>query len=386
MPSAHIFTVNQTTFNIHLNYMFAGTGAGREGDSKPEQKGALADIMGIRPNDYILFYVAGWGFYGFFRAKQTGNNLVFYESPKNQYLNDDLARKTLTYRLFIEPSEYGVYRYGVNEWDALENPENIQDQSVFNMQWSWIFKKLKGGRGCTAIPKEEFQLLKNVVTSNNKKLEKSKCYGFAGGEIHTSDQIYEYQGNISNSPVLSGNLRKVFAEVDLRLFFTANSGLDNILNEVLNPAEHGQITYIANENKCSFGMKSIDLLFLTDQDKCLLIELKNGFNCDDSVIVQISGYARWISSYKPYLKEIIPILIAREPRLYPARKGGKYFKYLSETDYDNDNVSSWFQGKINQIEEAKGKLRDYEIAKLSELQFYQFHTDNENVLQSFSSL
>jgi len=45
MASAHIFTVNPTTFNIHLNYMFAGTGAGREGNSEPEQKGALADIF-----------------------------------------------------------------------------------------------------------------------------------------------------------------------------------------------------------------------------------------------------------------------------------------------------------------------------------------------------
>ncbi len=366
--------------------MFAGTGAGREGDSRPEQKGALADILGIRPRDHILFYVAGCGFYGFFRAKRSGDNLVFYEPPENQYLNNDLAGKTLTYRLFIEPSEYGICRYGINEWDAIENPESIEQQSVFNMQWTWIFKKLKAGRGCTAIPKEEFQLLRNIITTNNEKLENSKCYGFAEGEIHPSDQEYEYQGDISKSPVLSGNLRKVVKEADLRIFLTATAGLGQTSDEILNPAEYGRITCIANETKCSFGLKSIDLLFITDQEKCLLIELKNGFDFHDSIIEQISGYARWISSYKPYLKEIIPILILREPRLYPARAGGKYFKYLSETDCHNDNASPWYQGMINYMQEAKSKLRDYEIDKLSELKVYEFHTNNDNILQSFSSL
>ncbi len=366
--------------------MFAGTGAGRDEDSKPEQKGALADILGVRPGDHILFYVVGYGFYGFFKAKRTNNNIVFYEPPKNQYLNNDLGGKTLTYRLFIEPSGYGVYKLGVNEWDAIENPHNIEEQSVFNLQWTWIFKKLKAGRGCIAIPKEEFKLLKNIITTDNKKLENTKCYGFAEGEIHPSGQEYEYQADVSRSPVLSGNPRKIVKEVDLRIFFTARAGLDKISGEVLKPSEYGRITYIANETKCSFGMKSIDLLFLTDQEKCLLVELKNSFRYDDSILEQISGYARWLSSYKPYLKEIIPFLILREPRLYSFRAGGKYFKYLSETDYRNDNVSLWYQGKINQIQEAKIKLRDYEVDKLSELKVYEFHTNNDNILQSFSSL
>jgi len=366
--------------------MFAGTGAGREGDSRPEQKGALADILGIRLRDHILFYVAGCGFYGFFRAKLSKDNLVFYEPPENQYLNNDLAGKTLTYRLFIEPSEYGIYRYGINEWDAIENPKSIEQQSIFNMQWTWIFKKLKAGRGCAAIPKEEFQLLRNIITTNNEKLENSKCYGFAKGEIHPSDQEYEYQGDISKSPVLSGNLRKVVEEADLRIFLSATAGLDQTSDEILNPAEYGRITYVANETKCSFGLKSIDLLFITDQEKCLLIELKNGFDFHDSIIEQISGYARWISSYKPYLKEIIPILILREPRLYPARAGGKYFKYLSETDCHNQTLSPWYKRTIDNIQKAKEKLQNCKIDKLSKLKVYEFHTNNDNILQSFSSL
>ena len=386
MASAHIFTVDPTTFNIHLNYMFAGTGAGRDEDSKPEQKGALADILGVRSGDHILFYVAGYGFYGFFKAKQTNTDIVFYEHPENQYLNSDLGGKTLTYRLFIEPSDYGVYKLGLNEWDAMENPENIEDKSVLKMQWAWIFKKLKGGRGCTAIPEEEFQLLRKIITSSNKRLEEASSYRFSDGEISSSDRLSNYDGDSTISPILSGNIRKIQQEVDLRIFFSARAGIDEILDEVLNPTQHGKITYISNETKCSFGMKSIDLLLLTDLEKCLLIELKNSFEYQDSILEQISGYARWVSSYKRHLKEIIPILIMKEPKLYPARRGGEYFKHLSETDYHNQTLSPWYKQTIDNIQKAKGKLQNCKIDKLSELKVYEFHTNNDNILQSFSSL
>jgi len=386
MPSAHIFTVNPTTFNIHLNYTFAGTGAGRDEDSKPEQKDALADILGIRLGDYILFYVAGHGFYGFFKAKQSGNNIVFYEHPENQYLNTDLDGKTLTYRLFIEPSAYGVYKYGVNEWNAIENPENIEDKSVLKMQWAWIFKKLKAGRGCTAIPEGEFTLLKKIITVNNERLEDTCSYSFSCGEVSPSDKVFEYCGDTTVSPVLSGNIRKIEQEVDLRILFSARAGIDEISDEVLNPTEYGQITYISNETKCSFGMKSIDLLFLTEKEKCLLVELKNQFVYNDSVVEQIAGYARWVSSYKKYLKEIVPILIIREPRLYPKSSWGWKFKYLSQKDYQDDTISSWYQNRINEIQDMKSNLLSHKIDKLSPLKVYEFHTDEDNILQSFSPL
>lgn len=389
MASAHIFTVNTTTFNTHLNYMFAGTGAGRQGEGLVEQKGALADILGVRAGDDIMFYVAGRGFYGFFKAEQLGSRLVFYEAPENQYLDDELGGKTLTYRLFISASEYGVYRFGVDEWDAIENPENIEDRMVMKMQWSWIFKKLKGGRGCTAIPKQEFDLLRKIVASNNDKLEESSCYKFVGGEIHPSDNRWEYCGDTNVSPILSGNVRIIGEEADLRILFTARAGIDGILDEILKPTEYGRVTYVSNETKCSFGMKSIDLLFLTDQDKCLLVELKNNFahiERPDSVVEQIGGYSRWVASYKPQLKEIIPILILREARAYPARRGGKNFKYLSEADCRNNNVSLWYREKLSQIQYGKEKLREYSVDNVNELEVYQFHVDDSSVLQSFNPL
>ncbi len=381
MPSAHIFTVNSQTFNVHLNYMFAGTGK----DGSAHQAGALADILGIRPEDEVLFYVAEYGFYGFFRAKQTGNHTIFYEPPESQYLNDDLGGKTLTYRLFIEPSECGVYKFGVNEWDAIENPENIEKQSIFNMQWAWIFKKLKARRGCTAIPKEEFQLLKKIIKAGNEKLKEAECYKFSDGEIATSEQLYEYQGGTGTLPALSENMKKIMREEDLRIFFSTKAGKDEIIDTILKPDKYGRIVYIANEAKCSFGMRSIDLLFLTDKGKCLLIELKNNFTRDAILVLeQLSGYAKWISSYKQDLEEIVPILVIRAPRLYP-ETWGKKFKYLSEKGFQDEILSPWYQNIINEIEKLKHEFLKKRIEKASELQVYQFNTEN-NILQSFSCL
>jgi len=366
--------------------MFAGTGAGRGKAGKPEQKSALADILGVRPGDHILFYVAKHGFYGFFKAKQSGKNVVFYEPPENQYLNTDLGGKTLTYRLFIEPSQYGVYRLGVNEWDAIENPENIEDKNVLKMQWAWIFKKLKGGRGCTAIPEEEFRLLKKIITVNNERLQETFSYRFYGGELFPSDRLFEYHGDTTVSPVLSGHTRKIEQEVDLRILFSERAGIDGILDQVLNPTEYGQITYISNETKCSFGMKSMDLFFLTDRKKCILIELKNKFVNSNSIVEQIAGYARWVSSYKKYLKEIVTILIIGEPRLYSESGRGWKFKHLSRKDFQDGIISPWYQNEIDKLQDMKNKFRDHKIDKLSQLKVYAFHTNEENILQSFSPL
>jgi hypothetical protein len=386
MASAHIFTVDPTTFNTHLSYMFAGTGAGREEEGQVEQKGALADILGVRAGDDVLFYVAGRGFYGFFKAKQSGNSVVFYEAPENQYLNEDLGGKTLTYRLFIGPSSYGVYRSGVEEWDAIESPENIEDKSVLKMQWSWIFKKLKGGRGCTAIPKQEFDLLRRIISANNEKLKEAPCYKFVDGEILPLDGRLEYRGATTISPVLSGDPKKIKQEVDLRILFSWKAGVDESLNEILKPEEFGAIAYISNESKCSFGMRSMDLLFLTDKNKCLLIELKNDFVCNDTIVEQMSGYARWLSSYKPFLEEIIPILVIREPKLYPKGGFGWKFKYLSKKDCHDNKVSPWYQNIVNDLQKLKSKLEKHKIERLSELRIYQFHTSSNDILQSFTSI
>jgi len=366
---------------VHLNYMFAGTGK----DGAPHQRGALADILAVRPGDNILFYVAEHGFYGFFRASQSKRPLVFYEHPTRQYLDSGLGGKTLTYRFFIEGGEQGVYRQGVDEWDALENPDRIVDHSVFNMQWSWIFKKLKGGRGCVSIPEEEARLLEEIIVRDNVRLRDVRHYTFANGEIAECAEPHKYEGDTSRMPMLHERADIIETEADLRVFFCSNIGRSDLLGEVVCPDEHGRITFIANEAKCSFGMRSIDLLLLSDSNKCLLIELKNTFTFDERFLDQLSGYARWVSSYKRQLTEIVPILILRAPPLC-RRRGGKKFKYLSAEDCDRNVVSPWFKGLVSNFRSLEAELRALHIPKLSQLRVVLFQTNDDQRLTGFTFL
>jgi len=382
MTATHILTVDAQTFNVHLNYMFAGTGK----DNAEHQGGALADILAIRPEDNVVFYVMGYGFYGFFKVKHKNNPLVFYEQPSSQYLDSELGGKTLTYRFFIEPNSCGVYKNGVNEWDALENPEKIANQSIYNMQWSWIFKKLKANRGCVSIPEEEYQLLKQIITVNNEMLPSSKQYQFINGIISPCHSAYMYEGNTNRRPQLHDAQNTIKTEEDLRIFFCANMGRDIILNEILPPKVYGDIKFIANEVTCSFGEKRIDLLFITDQNKCLLIELKNNFDFGESFLSQIAGYARWIASYKRHLTEIIPILVLLEPRSCPAKRQGYKFKYLSQEDCDRNIFSPWYKKQMERCRRLISDLRQKNIPKLADLKVILFHTTSEDKLQGFTCL
>ena len=94
----HVFIVNNTTFQYHLRYGFAGTGAGnREVSflSKPETSfnyavetnfvKMIADISRIRAGDKILFYLCATpttqgAFYGVFKASSSA---FFDESNAN---------------------------------------------------------------------------------------------------------------------------------------------------------------------------------------------------------------------------------------------------------------------------------------------------------------
>jgi len=386
MPNTHIFTVNPTTFNVHLNYMFAGTGAGiTSKDSQAHQPGALADILGVRVGDNIIFYVTECGFYGFFKVKNKGN-IVFYENHQGQYLDEELEGKTLTYRLLIEASEYGVYEKGVPEWDAIENPKYIESSSIFKMQWSWIFKKLKGNRGCTAITNDEFELLKRIIVHNNKKLPVFHNYKFKDRKISICRERLEYKGNKDILPRSEVELRTINLEEDLRIFFTARVGIESILNEVLRPQDYGRVISIFNETICSFGEKKIDLMFFTEKKECLLIELKNDFSCDEKIINQIMGYARWVSSYKRDLRKIIPILIIREATEIAPSRGCKYFKYLTKNDLENNHPSEWYQDVIKNIQEAKISKEKYKIKKMYKLKIYSFNTNQDNIIQGFNEL
>jgi hypothetical protein len=372
--AAHIFTVNETTFNVHLNYMFAGTGK----DGAAHQVGALVDISSIREGDVVFFYVMNKGFYGTFMAV----NQPFYESNETNYLNESLDGKTLTYRIKIEPLE--VYQRGKSEWDVIENPELIKDQSIYNLQWGWIFKKLNANRGCLAIDNFEFELLNKIVGIDNVLLVKCNSYSFVDGIIVPNDAEFIYEGDMQVA--LRNNLNIIRIEEDLRLLIASEANNNSLLDIVLKPETNGKINFISNEVLCSFSERRLDLVLGTDNETCLLIELKNEFIFEDSIYFQIKEYSRWVSAYKLQYEKIIPILIIREARILSERRGSLYFKYLSTEEKERGETSPWYNGVIESIEVARASLREEGFPRLEDLQVYVFDTNELNELLNFNQI
>lgn len=197
-----------------------------------------------------------------------------------------------------------VYKNPISEWDMMENPDNIEQHSILNMQWSWIFKKLNASRGCLAIDNYEFELFQKMLSLENSQLINVNNYDYLDEKIVQLGNNLNYNNQKTNvAPRDSIRILQIKREEDLRILFTAQSGLNPILDIVLNTRKNGKINFIANEVLCSFSERKMDLLFGTDNNKCLLIELKNEFVYNDKIYNQIKEYTRWVSSYKLHYKK-----------------------------------------------------------------------------------
>jgi len=116
----HVFIVNESSFPIHLQYLFAGTGAADADD----HIGLLSDIKRVRVGDRVIFYLEtkessgiDGGFFGAFRIANL-TPIVIQDSANPTYLEQQLGKK-LIYRVRLEPAD--VYSKGVVEYQALDN-------------------------------------------------------------------------------------------------------------------------------------------------------------------------------------------------------------------------------------------------------------------------
>jgi hypothetical protein len=329
------------------------------------------------------------GFFGIFKA--VGNVFYDYNSYSNhlpQYLDTFLGGKTLTYRMCIEG--FQEYQNCISEWDMMENPGNINQHSIFNMQWSWIFKKLSGNRGCLSVDDKEASLLKIILSQNNTLLNNANNYLYNNSQIQVLNNNSQYDPLCQNVlPRTNNRLNTINTEEDLRILFTAKANSHNtILNQVLKPNINGNITFISNEISCSFSERRMDLLFATNKEKCLLIELKNEFIFSNSIYNQIKEYARWISAYKPQYIKITPILVIKEATIVPqtVRGNNRKFKYLTPQDQINNNFSPWYQDILNDINNASIALANENIPKLEPLEVYTFELSQGQILQNFNQI
>lgn len=338
MPTTHVFIVDTKTFQFHLEYLFAGTGAKDyiiDFNNKAESRlsyarenllvGMIADSQRVRKDDFVLFYLqqnAGKGiyegkFYGIFKVKEVPSFLDNNDSK--QFLRNEL-NKSLTFRTLLKP--FQIYPKGVTEWEALDEIKNTPLPN--QMLWSLIYRKLKGNRGNTMIAiYESERLFKLILDKNSGNTLSNNGFTFDPGiqEIQSIDKIKQYIGRIEQINILP-RLEKKYKEnkafeSHLQAYIVQNVGrgtnasLDNSLIE-----GGWKIEWLGNEVSCGVGMQRIDVMLSLVDDrnrKVLPIELKAA-EAGPSVVYQIQRYVDWIKQYylPNRISDIQPILIARK--------------------------------------------------------------------------
>ena len=365
----HVFVVNDNTFNYHLKYMFAGTGASdKEAEflidpltlnihSTTERNlvGMIADISRIRENDKILFYLIGCAkFYGVFRVKR----IAFYDKKDGNYLSSEL-QKLLIFRILIEPDK--VFSDGVTEHEVLDVLDGINNP--YEMCWSLIYRKLKGNRGCTMIFDYESNRIESLIKSKNRN-------NFLEGKNFSFD-------NINNKIILSNDSNKYngpFYSIDIknRLLYKAKNNnayevhlqayiMQNFDKSPLNLYLFDQSAtskWIGNEVSCGVGMQRIDIMTVSENEKDVyikIIELKHIEPYPEIVNIQLKWYVKWCNDY------IVPNFNNKNVYLEP-------IVFAKDIQNYNDFYSLCLNEKYH-----------VENAKISPIQYIGFCIENEQI-------
>ena len=383
--TAHVFVVSAVTFDLHLKYMFVGTGSkdnqidfnakstsSLHYKSEDSLVSMLSDASRLRKGDSVYFYVqqesnVDGKFYGVFECIEDGPFLD--NDDEKQFLRNDLE-KNLNIRAKIGPKT--VYAGGISEWDLLDNIASVS--KPYEMLWSLIYRKLKGNRGNTMITLfEEQQILKKLAERQSASLAipQGANLQYRDEEIRVSagKTGFAYSGSAEKIDVLP-RLRSKFEqgkafEAHLQAYMVAsilkgtNSSLDSTLFESHN------LEWLGNEVSCGVGMQRIDILTHTKvSDEIIIspIELK-AVSAQGKNLRQIQRYVDWLRLY--YLPtmpgKIRPVLVTKEFKAQDIDSKGKISTEIKEFNRANSDcvalvwVTFRFEGKelVFKVEEAE---------------------------------
>lgn len=327
--TTHVFIVDRSTFNFHLGYMFAGTGArdyfidfnnvetsGLNSTRENLLLAMIADSQRVRVGDYVIFYlqqnfassIKEGKFYGIFRVRNAPSFLD--NNDDAQFLGQEID-KSLTFRTLIEPDT--VYAKGVTEWEALDEIRQIQSPN--QMLWSLIYRKLKGNRGNTMITIYESERLRNLIRAKNARQPieaQNFTFDINTQEITASEQENIYIGRQEDLNVLPRLLRKYQNNQQFETHLQAYI-IQNL--ERINIFEQEQKEWIGNEVSCGVCMQRIDIMLsvLRNNERvCIPVELKSTV-AFPGITTQLQRYVDWIEQY--YISnrpsDIEPMIISR---------------------------------------------------------------------------
>lgn len=328
MATTHVFVVDLNTFKYHLEYLFAGTGAGNNYidfnniydtnlhyATENNLIGMIADGNRVRIGDFIIFYlqqnfsqgIREGKFYGIFQVTST---LFLDNNDTNQFLKTQL-QKSLTFRIAIQP--FQVYPNGVTEWEALDEIRYIQSPN--QMLWSLIYRKLKGNRGNTMITIYEAERLFQLIVNKNN-------HQYLQGNNFTFDlNIQQIAIDNNNNNIYTGRIEQINVLPRLINKYTNNLQFEThlqayILQNIENIVPQENIEWIGNEVSCGVGMQRIDILLSSVTNdinrKIIPIELKSTEAYQD-ITIQLQRYIDWLQQY--YIPNrpstIEPMIISR---------------------------------------------------------------------------
>ena len=383
MTTTHVFIVDTTTFKLHLEYLFAGTGAAdkvvdfnnKQLTALPHTTennlvGMIADSQRLRKGDFVVFYlqqkysenVYEGKFYGIFKVKE---DLSFLDNnDSGQFLKNELV-KSLTFRTLLEPFE--IYSKGVTEWEALDEIKHIQSPN--QMLWSMIYRKLKGNRGNTMITiYESERLFKLLRDKNNRQMLSGDRFTFdvLVQEIKQDIDRHNYTGrkeNINILPRLINKYRSYRAfETHLQAYIVQNIGrntnksLDTSLLNGLN------FEWLGNEVSCGVGMQRIDIMLslIKNNIKIVLpIELKT-VEASTNNIIQIQRYVDWLEQYyiPNRISDVQPVLISKK---IVNKNSDNYRKIIESFKYFNDKNNRCISIKYIEYELEEDKISFQEV-------------------------
>jgi len=354
-PKAHLFVVDDDTMPIHIQKGFCGivkiNVTNRSGRDNVSFFGQLSDLMNIKINDLVYFYMQTkgnkkfftlqdshnfknleQGYYGIFRVvgkpfistkeirgEYPFENYFIFGSNENEnysiHERDEAILPILPIRIPIEP---------INDFEDFKN-KFVDDNHAYidktdeGSLSTLLFKKIKRTgeeRSITPILPEEASKIARLIF---KQPPKTFPLSIGNNFIRRQDDEEEVNLLMSSN---DGNTLSVEAMLEAYILHALNNNISlNDLDDII--GEYEDIEFCGNQVQYGISGNKVDILILhrkviagnaSYRYKATVIELKKD-KIKKEDILQIIDYQKWIAQLTTFnnLKAIQPILIGKEP-------------------------------------------------------------------------